>query len=164
MNNLPTFPPRNGPAASSALARLLSLCGALAVIAAAPAAVAAEAGLTVADGYMRLIIPSRPAAGYFTLANNGDGDRVLVGAASPGCGSIMLHKSQSVNGTEQMLPVDSVTVPAHHSIAFAPGGFHLMCMAPASSLKPGGSVPVTLTFKDGGTLTSDFAVRSATGQ
>ncbi len=135
-----------------------------AALAFAHPAAAAESGLALSDGYVRMIIPSRPAAGYFTLTNNGDSDRVLVGAASPGCGSVMLHQSKSVNGVEQMVPVASVPVPAHQSISFAPGGFHLMCMMPAASMKPGGSVSMTLKFQDGGTLTGDFPVRSATGQ
>ncbi len=112
---------------------------------------------------MQTTIPSRPAAGYFTLKNDGDADRVLVGASSPGCGMVMLHKSESVGGVEKMLPVDSIPVPRHQSVTFAPGGFHLMCMSPAESMKPGTSVPVTLTFEGGVSLTSTFPVRAAGG-
>ena len=61
---------------------LLVLSGTLS--AGLPAA-ADEHGLEVSDAYMQTTIPSRPAAGYFTLKNNGDVDRVLVGASSPGC-------------------------------------------------------------------------------
>lgn len=127
-------------------------------------AAADEHGLEVSDAYMQTTIPSRPAAGYFTLKNNGDVDRILVEASSPGCKSIMMHKSKSVGGMEKMLMVDNVPVPAHQSVAFAPGGFHLMCMSPAKSMKPGSSVPVTLTFEGGISLTSDFPVRSAGGK
>ena len=137
----------------------LAVAATLAALAAAEPAAADEAGLALSGPYMRLIIPARPAAGYFTLENAGDADRALVGAASPGCGSVMLHKSESKNGVETMMPVASVPVPAHQSISFAPGAYHLMCMAPTASLKPGGSVPVTLKFEDGGTLTADFPVR-----
>ena len=70
---------------------------------------------------------------------------------------VMLHKSKSVGGVEKMLPVDSIPVPSHQSVTFAPGGFHLMCMSPAKSMKPGTSVPVTLTFEGGVSLTSDFS-------
>ena len=129
------------------------------MLAGAPTAGADEAGLALSGPYMRLIIPARPAAGYFTLENNSDADHALVGAASPGCGSVMLHKSESKDGVETMMPVKSVPVPAHQSLSFAPGGYHLMCMAPTASLKPGNSVPVTLKFEDGGTLTGDFPVR-----
>jgi periplasmic copper chaperone A len=76
----------------------------------------------------------------------------------------MMHKSESVGGIEKMLMVDSVPVTAHQSVAFAPGGFHLMCMSLAEIMKPGGSVPVTLKFDGGISLTSDFPVRSAGGK
>src|SRR5262249_12027829 len=118
-------------------------------------AAADKSGLEVSNAYMQTTIPSRPAAGYFTLKNNGDVDRVLVGASSPGCESLMMHKSESVGGMEKMLMVDSVPVPAHQGVAFAVGGFHLMCMSPVESMKPGSSVPVTLTFDGGISLTSD---------
>jgi periplasmic copper chaperone A len=67
-----------------------------------------EHGLEVSGAYMQTTIPSRPAAGYFTLKNNGDVDRVLVEASSPGCESVMMHKSESVGGMDKMLMVDSV--------------------------------------------------------
>jgi periplasmic copper chaperone A len=122
-------------------------------------ATAGSADLVVSNPYMRTVLPSLPAAGYFTLQNTGDTDRVLVGASSPDCGSLMLHKSESVNGVEQMLPVDSVPVPAHGSVSFAPGGFHLMCMSPAAGMKIGSVAVVTLKFKDNAILTSDFPVQ-----
>ena len=124
---------------------------------------AATNDLALSNAYVQVTIPSRPAAGYFTLKNNGDKERVLVRASSPGCGSVMLHKSESVNGVETMREVDSITVPAHGSVEFTPGGFHLMCMSPADALKPGTTTQVTLSFKDGDALTSDFPVRSVTG-
>jgi periplasmic copper chaperone A len=139
---------------------LLSLS---ATLAAGLPADATESGFELSGAYMQTTIPSRPAAGYFTLKNDSDADRVLVGASSPGCGSVMLHKSESVGGVEKMLPVDSVPVPSHQSVTFAPGGFHLMCMSPAESMKPGTSVPVTLTFEGGVSLTSAFPVRAAGG-
>ena len=128
-------------------------------------AAAAEANLTLSDGYIRTIIPARPAAGYFTLTNNGDAAVSLVGAASPGCGSVMLHQSRlAATASRDHGAGASVDVPPHGSVSFAPGGYHLMCMTPAATLKPGTSVPMTLRFADGGTLTGDFPVRGATGQ
>jgi periplasmic copper chaperone A len=124
---------------------------------------AASNDLALSNAYVQVTIPSRPAAGYFTLKNNGDKERVLVGASSPGCGSIMLHKSESSGGVESMREVDSITVPAHGSIEFAPGGLHLMCMSPTDALKPGTTTQVTLSFRDGDALTSEFPVRSVTG-
>jgi len=129
----------------------------------ASSALAADTNLALSNAYIQVIIASRPAAGYFTLKNGGDKDRVLVGASSPECGSTMLHKSESANGVETMREVESVTVPAHGSIEFAPGGFHLMCMSPSDTLKPGTTTQVTLSFKDGASITGEFPVRSAAG-
>ena len=88
---------------------------------------------------------------------------MLVGAASPGCGALMLHRSVNDSGQERMEMVDSVPVPAHGEVKFAPGGYHLMCMSPTAEAARGRSVPVTLRFKDGGSLTASFPVRGATG-
>lgn len=108
-------------------------------------------------------MPSRPAAGYFVLSNETGRTRTLVGAASPGCGALMLHRSVNANGQERMEMVDSVPVPAHGEVKFAPGGYHLMCMSPTAAVARGGSVSVTLRFKDGGSLAASFPVRGATG-
>lgn len=125
---------------------------------------AAENGLAVSDAWMRVIMPLHPASGYFTLSNKTDHPYVLVGASSPGCGSLMLHQSALRNGQEHMAMVQVVPVPMHGYVKFSPGGYHLMCMKPTSEMKPGNSVPVTLTFKGGATVTADFQVRGPTGK
>jgi copper(I)-binding protein len=147
------------------IARIFSV----AFIAGLSPAMAAQAfagtdGLSLSGGWMRIIVTSRPAAGYFTLRNDGSAERKLVGASSPGCGMMMLHRSKTEDGVDKMMPVKAVTVPAHGSIRFAPGGYHLMCMRPKAVMKPGKSVPVTLTFGDGSTLSAGFAVRGATSE
>lgn len=134
------------------------------LIAAAAPATAAEGGLTISHPWIRTIMPSRPAAGYFTLANETAQARFLVGAGSPACGMLMLHRSENRNGQERMVMVKSITVPAHGQLEFAPGGYHLMCMSPSPTVTPGHSVPLTLRFRDGGTITANFPVRGATGQ
>ncbi|MGH7006854.1 MAG: copper chaperone PCu(A)C, partial [Stellaceae bacterium] len=64
----------------------------------------------------------------------------------------------------KMVMVKSVGVPAGGQVKFAPGGYHLMCMSPSKDVTPGHSVPITLRFKDGGTVTAEFPIRSAMGQ
>ena len=105
-----------------------------------------------------------PSGGYFTLHNNGAKDAVLTGAATPACGSLMLHQSEMTGGMSSMHHVDEVDVPAGGSVAFAPGGYHLMCMDPRPALKLGASVPVTLSFQGAPPLTAQFDVRGATGK
>jgi copper(I)-binding protein len=143
---------------------ILLLCALVGVLAAGTAAQAAEGGLTISDPWMRSVIPSRPAAGYFTLSNDTGHAEALVGAASPACGTLMLHRSLNQGGQDRMAMVKSVPVPAHGSVTFAPGGYHLMCVSPSKEVTPGGAVPVTLRFADGGTVTARFPVRGATGK
>ncbi len=138
------------------------MIGAL-LIACATAASAGQ-GLTLSNPRMRMVIPSRPAAGYFDLFNNSGTARELVGASSPACGTLMLHKSTDQGGIDRMVMAGSVPVPAHGRVSFAPGGYHMMCMTPTPELKVGNSVPVTLRFGDGGTLSASFPVRGATGK
>lgn len=120
--------------------------------------------VSIAGPWIRFINPTTPAAGYFTVTNAGARPAVITGASSPDCGSLMLHQSRNVNGVDQMEMVSSVTVPAHGSVKFAPGGYHLMCMSPSANVVPGRTVPVTLTFADHRTVTKPFMVRGANGR
>ena len=144
--------------------RALTLSAAALGLLAAAGAGAAETQLTVTDAWMRATIPGRPAAGYFTLANKSAVAVTLLRAASPACQPMMLHQSLSTGGVDRMVMVKSIKVPAKGSVSFAPGGYHLMCMAPTADVTPGKSVPVTLTFGDGTILTESFPVRNAAGK
>lgn len=145
-------------------ARLALLCCSAGAALLVGAASAQAAGLTLSNSWVRFIMPSLPAAGYFTLTNDTGKAASLVGAASPACGMLLLHKSMNMNGEESMVMVKTVKVPAHGKIDFAPGGYHLMCMEPRPMMKVGASVPVTLRFADGTKMTAEFPVRNAKGQ
>ena len=140
------------------LACSLALALGAAGISATPALAGEASGLTLSKTWMRMIVPSRPAAGYFTLTNEGSETRTLVGAASPSCGMVMLHESKG----DKMVMLPEVAVAPGESVSFAPRGKHLMCMKPAADLKPGTTAEMTLKFKDGSTLTGTFDVKGAT--
>jgi len=131
------------------------------LLAAAPASVQ---GLAIGDPWFRALPGNLPAGGYFTLRNSGAAKAMLTGAESPACGMVMMHKSENKGGMAGMDMVASVDVPAGGSVAFSPGGYHLMCMDPKPALKPGAKVPVTLSFQGGGKLMAEFAVRNAAGK
>lgn len=130
-------------------------------------AVAQAAGaavpLTVSNPWIRVVAGPTPAAAYFTLSNASNRPAALVGASSPDCGAMMMHESRSVNEVETMIMVARRTVPSHGQIAFSPGGFHLMCMAPSKAVRPGNSIPITLRFADGRRLAVVFPVRPLGG-
>jgi periplasmic copper chaperone A len=152
---------RRAPSAKAALDLTLFLCAGLAGALAADPAEPSERGLLIGDPWMRFIMPSRPAAGYFTLTNATSAPRTLVGAASPACGALMLHQTVHEGGVDKMAMVNDVSIPAHGSVSFAPGGYHLMCMSPLPQIVPGHSVVVTLRFADGGEISAGFPVRGA---
>ena len=120
--------------------------------------------LSLSDGWIRLLPGNLPAAGYFTLRNNGAAKATLTGADTPACGMLMLHKSEDTGGMSSMQDVAQVAVPGGGTVRFAPGGYHLMCMDPKPGLKLGASVPVTLSFQGAPPLTARFDVRGATGK
>jgi hypothetical protein len=135
-----------------------------ALLAGVPWIMGAGSTVSLTDGWFRVLTPTLPAAGYFTLTNATDQPVQLVGASSSACGQTMLHRSTNENGVEHMAMVASVTVPAHGSLAFRPGGYHIMCMSPGPALTPGHTVPVALRFADGTSLQAEFRVLGATGK
>jgi copper(I)-binding protein len=140
----------------------ITICACALLLGVGPAFAAGP--LSVSDAWIRAMPAGIPSGGYFTLRNNGAKDLVLTGAATPACGSLMLHKSENTGGMSSMHHVDEVDVPAGGSVAFAPGSYHLMCMQANSAITPGAKVPVTLIFKDGSKITASFAVRNAAGK
>ncbi len=58
-----------------------------------------------------------------------------------------------------MMPAGQVTVPAHGSLSFAPGGYHLMIMG-AKGLADGSTATVTLKFQRAGTVVVPFRVQA----
>jgi len=164
----------------------------LAILAPATATAQPAASITVSDPWIRVLTGSLPAAGYFTLSSHLDHPVRLTGAASPACGSLTLHQTvrqhtmsamsamdpgnpkggdpkagmpggMTMGSGMSMQPVAAVSLPAHGSLRFAPGGYHLMCEQPDAALRPGRTIPVTLQIDDGSTLQVVFPVRGARG-
>lgn len=134
---------------------------AVALLIAAPAQAAT---VTVKDAWFRSLPAKLPAGGYFTLHNGGDKTITLTGAESSACGMLMLHKTESKNGTGMMMDMPTVAVPANSDLKFAPGGYHLMCMDPTPAMKPGATVSVTFDFADGTKTHVPFQVKNAKGE
>ena len=86
----------------------------------------------------------------------------ITGASSDACGMLMIHQSSNKGGMSGMHMMEEVQVPASGKVAFAPGGYHLMCEQP--KMKIGAKVPVTLHFAGGNSVTVAFEVRGASGK
>ena len=117
-------------------------------------------GPTVTEPWLRYIPGGAPSAGYFRLTNEGDRPISLVGAECGDFGRVMMHRTIERGGISTMRPVHEITIAPGKSVAFEPGGYHLMMMRPKHPLRPGGRLPVTLRFSDGSTLSAEFLVKS----
>ena len=111
--------------------------------------------------WIRLLPGDLPAAGYMVLKNLTDQPQTLVSASSADFGKVMLHQSVRTSGVQHMEHVDSVVIPAHGTIEFKPGGYHLMLMQRSPGLKVGDTAVLVLKFADTGDLSVGFKIRPA---
>ncbi len=129
--------------------------------------VTAHAGqplVSISDARVRWLPNDLPMAGYFVITSHAPGALRLTGATSPAFGHVMLHRSLEEGGEQRMVHVDGVDLGPDESVAFAPGGYHLMLMHRTQALHAGDEVPVTLQFSDGQTLTIGFRVTGVQGE
>lgn len=99
--------------------------------------------------------------GYLVLANVGAKPVKLVAVESPAARSVTVHQSSMANGVSSMRPVaGGLTIAPGATVAFSPGGYHLMLMGLTSAQALGGKVPVTLVFDGGRKMRIDLSVEA----
>lgn len=118
-----------------------------------PAALADGPSTRVSHVWIRQAPPGVTVmAGYFTLDNLTAKPLDLTSVISPDFGSVMVHESVEKGGQESMVEVPKLTIAAHGSVEFKPGGYHLMLIEPKKNLYAGDMVSLTLSFSDGSQL------------
>ena len=106
--------------------------------------------LMVEDAMVPLAPPTAIAhAAYFSLTNEGDAARQLVGVTADGYAMAHIHKSEVVNDVATMTSVDLIEVASGQTVVFEHGGLHVMLMKPEAALSEGDTVSLTLEFADG---------------
>ncbi|WP_244107574.1 copper chaperone PCu(A)C [Burkholderia anthina] len=143
---------------------LCRLAIALPLAAAALPAFAASTSMMVSDCWIRSMPGDTPSGGYFKLMNMSDKPVDLVGVSTDAFGMSMLHETQSSGSTSKMVMVDKASVPANGTLAFAPGGYHVMFEKAKKPLTVGSSIPVTFRFSDGESVEAQCAVKNAAGK
>jgi len=134
--------------------------------AASTAATAPETkpGLSLTGG--RLILPAvkgNPGAAYFTLINNSDKPVAIAGVDVAGAGMAMLHETKQMDGHSTMGEMSAPELKPGESVAFAPGGKHVMVDDLPEALKPGATIELTITFADGDKLSAPLSVEAPGG-
>lgn len=101
--------------------------------------------LSIEDAWVRSAPPGVPMAGYFRVTNTGDARIKLTDASSTAFERVEMHQSMvKDSGMATMKPVASIALAPGESVAFEPGGYHLMMFEPEEMLMPGDSVKLTL--------------------
>jgi len=96
---------------------------------------------------------------YLTLENRGDQPDRLVSVYCDVAQTVEIHQSQVVGGIASMERLDSLALPAHNTIQFQPGGYHLMLVGLKRDLIQGESFSLDLQFEKAGTVLVQAIVR-----
>ncbi len=116
---------------------------------------ASPRGLTISNGWFAMA-PHTQVIGFFSVRNAGAQPLLVTGWQSPGCHAMHLEEASGAGPGD----VNSgLTIPGKSRMAFVRGSYHLSCDGPNPTLRAGTRVPVTFSFRDGGTLTTSFDVR-----
>ena len=116
--------------------------------------------LAIMDPWSR---PTPPIASvgavYFSITNAGRKADRLLAIGSPIARQAEIHESRVVNGTLQMRPVESIECPPGATVRIEPGGLHVMLLGLTHPLTAGTTFPLSLRFRDAGSVTVQVAVR-----
>ena len=91
--------------------------------------------------------------GYLTITNNGSAPDKLVSVSIPAtvADHVEMHEMATKDGVMTMRPIaGGVAVAPGKTVAFVPGGYHLMLMGLKAPLKEGDRVKAELTFEKAG--------------
>lgn len=105
------------------------------------------------------------AAGYLSIENTGSVDDRLLSVESRAAERVEIHESSMADGMMRMRQrADGMPIPAGKTVAFAPGGNHLMFIGPRRRLAAGDTLDAVLVFRRAGRLPVTFRARSMTAQ
>ncbi|NPV78086.1 MAG: copper chaperone PCu(A)C [Anaerolineae bacterium] len=110
--------------------------------------------IEIQNAWARPALKGGNSAVYFQIKNTTKADDLLKNAACSTAGNTEIHKSiMDENGVMMMKPQESVEIPANATIAFEPGGLHIMLINLNQDLQVGDNLEVSLTFDKAGVIT-----------
>lgn len=124
------------------------------------ASFAHAASVAATAAWVRAPAPGQAVAAAYVSLTADEADQ-LVAIDAPGVGMAMLHESKITNGVASMNDVDTLALPAGHTVALSPGGMHIMLMDMdmAKPLVPGATLPITLHFAHAKALVVQAKIR-----
>lgn len=119
-------------------------------------------GIEASDYWARSALKDGNSAAYLLLNNHTDTDDELVGISSDAAAVMEIHLSQmDANGVMQMIPQESIPLPAGGELELKPGSYHIMMIGLKQDLKAGDNITVTLHFKNHADITLTVPVQEA---
>ena len=127
-----------------------------------PTPPSAGGALQVEGAWARPALAGAGSAAYLTIRNGTAAGDVLVGVSTTVAREARVHETTTdASGMTGMHPVDSVAIAAGEELAFEPGGYHVMLSGLTKDIAAGDRFPLTLTFRQAGTLTVPVEVRAS---
>jgi hypothetical protein len=137
-------------------------------------ACAASGRLAVQDAWSRPTAAGNNGAVYLVVSNGGSSDDVLLGASADIARAVEMHETMAVDTSEeessehsgmdmgddamQMMPLDSLLIPAGEEVTFTPGAYHVMLVEIQEELVEGESFMITLHFEQAGDVEVEVVV------
>jgi periplasmic copper chaperone A len=107
---------------------------------------------------------TKAGAAYLTLENAGGEADSLVGVNSPVAGQAQIHETTNDGGVMKMRQVQGgVALAPGATVAFKPGGYHIMLLGLKQKLAEGEHIPLTLTFAKAGSIGVEMYVERSPG-
>lgn len=117
--------------------------------------------LYVDKGWVNLpAVEGNPAAAYFTIHGGPQAD-TLIGVTSPVAIKAEMHDMANDGGVMKMRPIQSVPIPAKGTVAFEPGGKHVMLFDLRPNFKTGDRIRLDFTFASGEQIYIEAPAQSA---
>jgi periplasmic copper chaperone A len=104
---------------------------------------------------------AKTGAVYMRVENNGDADDQLVGMATDAAERVEMHIHAEENGVATMRKVDAIDLPAHSTIEFKPGQYHVMLIGVDPPLREFDTFKMTLVFAKAGHVEVEVYVEEA---
>ncbi|SHK28976.1 hypothetical protein SAMN02745194_04624 [Roseomonas rosea] len=122
---------------------------------------AQPAGLTVEQPWARAALQGGTGGAFLTIRNAGSQPDRLLSASTPLARVTEIHETVREGDISRMRPIQALEVPAGGSVTLQPGGAHVMMVGLSQALRPGTTLPLTLTFERAGAVQVQVAVQGA---
>ncbi len=117
--------------------------------------------LHIGHPWARPALAGQNGAGYFSVKNNGQVADVLTSVTCAAARRVTLHHSMMMGGVMQMHAVVRVDIAPGATVAFAPGGYHVMFEGLKRPFNLGDKIPAALIFAKAGQANVEFLIQAA---